>query len=673
MAHCAILAWVAVVFAAYVPAFRVHPSDVLRAFSSQGLPVEPAGAARAWFGFFQAALVAAAVLLAVRGAGRPATRLIGVRGSAWLGAIPAGLGLAGALVLGLGLVGTLFPPVLWVVAAALIASGGFPSAMALFPEGTPRLAVALAALVAVAALPGALAPEVTYDALAYHLGAPELFLRLHRIVRCDHMMFTDFPLAIQMSYLLGLALGGGDGAAKLVHFALGIGSVGAAAFLGGRLGGRTAAGWAAACFAATPMLATQMTKANADLGVVLPAAAGAWWLAGPRRGSSLAMAGLLFGCAAASKLTGGYALCAGLAVAVALGTRAKPTRVSAAAILVAAAAVPLVPWLAKAWLAAGNPVHPFLSRWLGGVGWTAANAAAWAKDMTEANSFNIQYPNALARLAAPWSCVMHDRGSAAALGPFALALLPAFLWVAPPARRAAARLGIFAAACWLCWFASARDPRFLLPAWPAACALAGCVAGELEGRAGTAVRWAVALGAAVTVPFVAAEVGRGPNPGPVLWGAVPREAYADYLLAPPRVYVPLMRVAGAAADGGTLLVVGDVKAPFVRVRAWYPSMFDTPHLEAWVAESASPERLAVRFRQHRVRSVFFHQGGSSYLREKFGPFTWTLRDRAVLRAFWERRLEPVRETRDSGWLLGVYRVGAPSAARRSLPIPGDAP
>jgi 4-amino-4-deoxy-L-arabinose transferase-like glycosyltransferase len=671
-----VLAWTAVVFACYWPAFRVDSSAVVAAFAARGLTLHAVDVAAAWGTAGRAALTAAAILLAIRGAGCAVARVARATGPAWLAAIPLGLGVVGALGLGLGLLGLLQPPLLVAAVVALAAAGGVPRDLALFPAGTPRWAVGLAGLVALAALPGALVPEVTYDALAYHLGAPGLFLGLHRIVRLDHMMFTDFPLAVQMSYLFALASGGGDLAAKLLSFAFGLGTIGVAAHLGARLGGKTAAGWAAVCMASTPMLATQMAKANVDLGVALPAAAGAWWLLGRRASGAVVVAGLLLGCAAAAKLTGGYAVVAGAAVLL-LADRSfparRPSRAASVSLLLAAAAVPLAPWLAKTWLATGNPVYPFAWAWFGGLGWSAANAAAYAKDMSEANSFNLQYPDVWSRLAAPWRMIMHDRGSAAAFGPVALALLPAFLWFRAPAHRAAARLGLFAAAGWLCWAVSARDPRFVLPLWPAVCALAGVSCNELPGRAGTAVRWAVAAAALATVPFVASEIGKTLNPGAVLWGAVPRDAYAEFLLPPSRVYVPTLRVAGAAAGRDSLLVVGDVKAPFVRARAWYASMFDTPPLEAWVTESGSASRLSVRFRQHRISCVFFHQGGAAYLKGKFGPYTWTLRDRAVLRAFWERRLEPVREVRPDGALLGVYRVVPPRPRARPLPMPGDTP
>ena len=690
-----VLAWTACVFACYWPAFRIDPAAAVSAFSARGLPLNAPDVVAAWGSAGRAAVTAAFILLAIRGAGRQVARVAGARAPAWLAAIPLGVGAFGAIGLGLGLAGLLQPPLLVCAVLILAVSGGVPRDLALLPAGTPRWAAGLVVLVALAALPGALVPEVTYDALAYHLGAPELFLRLHRIVRLDHMMFTDFPLAVQMSYLAVLACGGADVGAKLLSFAFGLGTIGVAAHLGARLAGRAGGGWAAVCMAACPMLATQMTKANVDLGAALPAAAAAWWLLG-RRGSGAAVtAGLLAGCASAAKLTGGYAVVAGAAVLLLADRSARmsrPSRAASMCLFLAAGAIPLVPWLVKGWLLTGNPVYPLAHAMLGGLGWTAVNAAAYAKDMTEANSFNIQYPDLVSRVAAPWRMIMHDRGSGAAFGPFALALLPAFVWLRAPAHsrrgwragegdglvggispEAAARLGIFAAAGWLCWFVTARDPRFFLPEWPAVCALAGAAAGGIETRAGTAIRWAVAAGALATVPFVASETGRTLAPGAVVWGAVPRDAYAEFLLAPPRVYVPVLRAAGATSGERALLVVGDVKAPFVRVRTWYASMFDTPPLEAWVTESRSVTRLAIKFRQHRIGAVFFHQGGAAYLKEKFGPYVWTLRDRAVLRGWWERRLLPVREVKAGGALLGVYRVVGPGTRPRFLPLPGEAP
>lgn len=51
----------------------------------------------------------------------------------------------------------------------------------------------------------AFVPETFYDALVYHLGVPQTYLLEHRVVPISNL-HSQFPLTIQMIYLLGLAL-----------------------------------------------------------------------------------------------------------------------------------------------------------------------------------------------------------------------------------------------------------------------------------------------------------------------------------------------------------------------------------------------------------------------------------------------------------------------------------
>ncbi len=662
------LAWGALVFANYWPAFGLAPAEVVRAFSWQGLPVPAGMVVDAVTGHLARALVAGMVVLCLGAAGRRAGRWIG-GGSGWLDAVPLGLGAFGAVILGAGLTGVMVPGVL--LAAGILLVLGRPRARRARtggPPGIPGWALVVVAAAALAALPGALAPEVTYDALAYHLGAPEAWLKLHRIVHLDRMMFSAFPLAPQMAYLLALGAGGGDGAAKLLHWGLGLGSAAAAARLGMRLAGRAGAGWAAALFAATTLVTTAMMKANVDLAVTWCAASAAFHLLRVGEGRAAALAGALTGTAAACKLTGGYAVVAAAGALLLVA----PRRPRAAFLLAAAATLPLVPWLARAWLDTGDPVYPFLAPLLGSHEWTAENAAIYRRDMTGGTSFNLQYAGIASWAGWPWAMVMHDRGGEAALGPFALALGPLVLCLpgagrrVPAARTGVRRLAGFAGLHLLLWAATARDPRFCLGAWPALCALSGAVLVAVPGGAGAVLRGACGAGIAWAPLFAAAVGFRTLNPGPVAWGAVSREAYRDRMIPPPGRYSPWAGAASALTPpGGRVLIVGDVKAVLVRPVARSQSLFDTPHLVAWLREARDAGRLAVRFRQAGIATVLYNAGGVHYLHEQFGEYALDPRQTALLRGFWASWLVPLRRLK-GGPRMELLGVRARPAA---VPVP----
>lgn len=671
-----ISAWITLVLVAYLGPIRFAPERIFSAFTTQGLGWTWSAALGAWAGHAGRVAAAALAAAAAWGTGRRACSVLRIRESAWLAAYPAGLVLLGLLGLGMGLVGLARSMPLGAVLAGAIAAGLMtrPRRRSFsLPAMTPdRLAWIVAGAVVLINLPMALAPEVTYDALAVHLGAPAEFLKLGRLVRLDHVMYADLPLVLEMNYLFAMALGG-DGAAKLLHFLLGIAAIAAVGRLAHRLlpgpsagrDDRSSGAWAMGFLAATPGLATLMGRANVDLGVMVLTTAGAFWLVRNRSRAGMLFAGLLLGGATSVKLTGGYGVVAGLVVAALSGQAGQP-----ALIFLAGAAAAYLPWLTKTWLLTGNPVYPFGWLLLGGCGWSLRNAAIFHQDVQGQTAANLEYVDPLAQLAVPWLLVMKDRITAGALGPFVLMFLP-IVAMAPPlrARRAVRRLGVMAGVVALCWFTTSRDPRFLLPAWPMMCALAAVALTALSGPAGRFSRTAAAVVIVLTLPFEAASLWYSFSPGPVLWGAIARERYAGKIIEPKDRYVPMALAATTACPPGRrVLMVGEVKGAWIGPRVLYPTMPDTPQIEDWVRASPSIDRLMVRLRQADVGLVFFESGEVAYWRRQFGHYLLTPREDGLLNTLWAR-LHPLIWTGQPNPLV-IFEVVPPGhrpPARSGIP------
>jgi hypothetical protein len=271
-------------------------------------------------------------------------------------------------------------------------------------------------------------------------------------------------------------------------------------------------------------------------------------------------------------------------------------------------------------------------------------------------------------LAAPWAITFRHAATDAALGPWMLALLP-LLSLARPLPPGGRALGAFAGAWALGWLAAARDPRFLLPVWPVAAVLAARPLGALPGRAGMMVRVFCFAAMFVSPPFSAARAAGTFNPGPVLWGAITRERYAEVIIPPAHRFVALAREADRMPAPGRVLIVGDVKAARYRPRALCQSMADTPHLEAWARGSATADRLRVKVRQAGVTAVHYDAAAVLYFRDQFGWYRLTGRERAVLTEFWIRHLVPLR------WFAAppvamLYGVSRRPIASGGPPLPG---
>ena len=673
LAWLTLFCWTSLVWINYWPSFAFPPGTAVGTFLLDGF-------AFSWGGFLRGlkpiggSLAAALfVLLSCQRAGEVLRRFAGIPSPAGF-ALAAGLVLMGTTVLGFGLLGLLDPALLAGLTAALVLSGGLPKLKAL-PEEFPSLPVRLLVLaVMVPVVFTSLVPEVTYDALAYHVGAPEAYLKYRRIVRMEGMFFADLPGLIQMVYLPALSLGAGAGAAKMLHFLLGAASIGLAWRLGELVGGRKCADWAVLFLAATPFLWICMMKANVDLGVMFLVVAAVIQFASGSSLRRITAAGFFLGGAVAAKMTGVYALFAGLSFLGLWGQRRLPGRF--AGIFLAAAAFPILGWFLKAFLMTGNPVYPFGSEVLGGLGWSAENSEIYRQDMTGPTSFNIQYSGIWDRIAGPWKMIMHDRGSEAALGVYVITLAPFVLLAGGVLSGLTGRIAWFCLVYWLIWFLTARDTRFFLPAWPIACVLCARVwTGFIEpGGKGRIFASSLFWLAAGLTPFIVSSLAmRIYNPGPVVWGAVERGMYVAKMIPPSGKFALMMRRASRSFRASErILLVGDVKAVDLRPIPVYPSLFDTPQIVSWTREAVSARRLAVRFRQKGITGVFFNPGGAVYLKAQFGHYRYTGSQYNILMEFWQRRLEPVHEMREKGVLdLGVYRLTAGRAARRDLKVPGE--
>lgn len=271
-----------------------------------------------------------------------------------------GLGLTAQAVFLFGWAGGLTPLPLAALAAAAAAAGWTaaprpPRTRAPMKLGAPvALAAGLLAFVAFHLLVVALAPPTEWDARAYHLALPELYLRSGRLAETPWLLHSHWPHLMEALYALPLAAGR-DGAAALLH-------AGACALLVAGVflaSGGGAAGWCAALIlAGQPALLRGAPTATSDgacaLFLFAAAAALARWES-ERTDGRLAVAGLLAGLATAAKLFGG----AGPA-AWTLYLAWRTRRPREAALFAACAAAVACPWLLRTWLNTGDPVWPLL-------------------------------------------------------------------------------------------------------------------------------------------------------------------------------------------------------------------------------------------------------------------------------------------------------------------------
>lgn len=345
---------------------------------------------------------------------------------------------------------------------------------------TDRLFAGATALVGALLFYFALAPEVFYDALVYHLAIPKLWWLEGGAVANGSLMYSGIPSQFQMMYGWALLIGH-ESAAKIIHLA----AAGATVMMlvgAARRWGVESAGWPSALlYLTTPVVALNATVAGVDAASAFGVLASVHFLAlaatrdSPAEGGQSAfLAGIFCGLALASKYTNWPLL---IVETVFLLYGRVGLRVTL--IFVGSAAACLMPWIFRNLLNFNNPIYPFFSDSIGldefKVNWRALFVDARGRNWGALSS----NPAALGEvLAHPWNLTIKGNTAFDEIGPVYLLFLPT-LYIH---RKLLAGLSLFLfvlGGLWLSWWPASGIVRFFLGGLAILCLLiAAAIRGE---------------------------------------------------------------------------------------------------------------------------------------------------------------------------------------------------
>lgn len=450
----------------------------------------------------------------------------------------------------------------------------------------------------------ALTPPAQWDALVYHLAAPQTFLREHYLIEMPDVEQTYWPIAIEMLYMVLLPFGG-DTAPQLLHLAFGILATGSVALMCQRLFPGVPPGLAAAIFIAQPVVNKLVGTAKIDMGYALYAilglhAAVVWH--STRNWRWLCAAAIMCGLAAATKLIGVFLVLLLLPVLFVnqreSSTSARWSALRAAAVVAGVITVIISPWLIRSALLTGDPVYPYLSRFL----------QALPVETARTHVISI---TGLVRI--PWTLTMDVLPSSAAGAPLFLALLPGLLLirgrdriVKPLLVGVSLYIGVF-------YFFSLLEMRFLLPALGVFSILAAYVAIQLTSTTWRALR--IALFVVVFTPL-AASLYVAARRVPVYWDVVVGKESRDAFLT--RRVGPLHDVLRFANQ--TLPTTATIFAGWEVRRYYSDRRFLSGNSIWWINESAgiaTPQELRNKLRALGVTHVLLSWDYHNTLRDMF--------------------------------------------------------
>ena len=544
-----------------------------------------------------------------------------------------GVGLLATLVFLLGTFGLLNAATAYALPLAMLVVGGLDLRLdrdrwrtpIVVPWTTALPAVGIGLAMGAATLPaGAMwgGEPNAYDVLSYHLQLPREWYELGRVATLDHSVFSRFPLANEMLFLLPMHQLGGPWQAQYAAHGTNVGLLALAALAAYGVGGVLAA----TLVATLPWSIMLGSIAYNEPLLILAATLTAAW-AGRAGWRAATVAGLAAGLGGAAKYTGLPVLVGGGVLAVlaacllehlasssavaagpvpcivdppmpdargrprgydrsrdgqvmAQGALTKRLAASAGGFLAAASVFP-VPWLVRNLIEFGNPVSPLV----GDVaGWTAQQVERWHA----AHSL----PASQSAVGQALKEVVLSPNYGYVLWPLALI---GFVIGLRRSREAAAAAAVLLATTLIVWLASTHlIGRFLVAAVGPAAVLAGLLPNA-------ATRWIAPAVAALGVGLTLLLAGGNADARGLLTLTAGDRAALIGTSGPPTYFTPFDdfdRIAGR-----DLYLVGDAEAwayPHPVERLHYKVVFDVPPadgaLRAWLGdavEAADDDALVV--------------------------------------------------------------------------------
>jgi hypothetical protein len=291
-----------------------------------------------------------------------------------------------------------------------------------------RVWQAVALLAVLIAFVGALAPEIEYDALWYHLWLPRLWLEHGRPVDLVAEYVSLYPLTWELIYGAGLALGG-PVVAKLLHFACLLLTGLLVYQFSRRYGAQTSPWLSVSLFVTVPTVLWEATTAYVDLALAFHTGLVVYALLRYIEGKSwqwLILGAINLGLALATKHLALLVLAlavSGLALLLWLETHNLKQVFLPAILLAFISFLFPLPWYIRNWHASGNPFFPEMFRIFG-----AFPAERWnAVSELGLNNFKAHFGRprtAINLLTLPWDMTVHADRYGGTLGPMFLLLLP---------------------------------------------------------------------------------------------------------------------------------------------------------------------------------------------------------------------------------------------------------
>lgn len=514
---------------------------------------------------------------------------------------------------------------------------------------------------------GALAPEIFYDSLVYHLAVPNFYAIRHKIALMPYNNLSNLPLTHGMIYLAALLLKGAS-LAKLINYLVLPLTAASVLALGLRYFSWRAGLWAALIFCTVfhAMLSVWGVGTETLLALFSTLALYAVLLRGTDGDKRwLWLAAVFSGLSMGVKYTGLFTALGVMLVYGFNGRKNLSATVKDLALFTLIASLFVGPWLVKNYVYTGNPVNPMLSGiFKPGSDTDPEKVKVWLNESRQMGEFRLKE-----WAAAPWNITMGKVGNSEYFTPLFIFILPLCFLLAAPASSPLLGLWLFFLAMWLAWSFSSTMVRFFMPAYPAAGLIISCYLFSGTHKALKAIlKFIVLLVCLISLYWSALVFYSQGRWKPVL-GQVGMDEYLSHTQPsyPYSPYAGIKFINEKLPPDSKILIVGDGRSFYLKKDFMGGTAADKAPLVEYCRSSSGGDEVYSRMKADGLTHILLNVVESLRMTQ-YGMFNFDAGSLAVFAGFWKGHVKEVfayDEVQDGKAVnrVGVYElVGKRDAA-----------
>jgi tetratricopeptide (TPR) repeat protein len=522
-------------------------------------------------------------------------------------------------------------------------------------------------------------PELFYDSLVYHLGASNYYVIKHRICEMPYNVASYYPFNIEMLYTLALLLKQ-EGLPKLINFSSGILCLGVIFSFCKRYFTPLVGIIACAIFYSIPLLAMNSWVTGNDVALsyffVLSIYALINYFSSKssstngtndtKKSKWFILSAIFSGIAMGSKYTGVFTLFGILLLITCyehFKMRKRFTEIAKQISIFTVVVVAIMsPWLIKNMIYTGNPIYPFLYKWLGG-----KNLIIYTN--------NIMIPSGFQSLelkeffTSPWTLSMKGQDSMTFIGPMFLLFIPLLFFVKK--KSLINYLILFFIFAYIPWGMVTFKSRYLLPALPA---LSIVIAWSLVNF----VRWIPKYFGRLVPVIFAIFMGTNLysvlmimhfcyNPFNVLTGLETRDHYLSLTRPgyPYPSYEAFKYINENLPQDVKIMIIGEAKVHYLKRDFIYNDVHNFTPVVEWTKVSKNGDELYVKIKEEKITHILINtfEAGRNLA---YGFLNWNEEEIKIFDQFWQKYIQEIYSA-DYG--VHLLKILSPEESHNSHPIP----